>query len=283
MVSGPHLYRFCCVTWDKLFNLSVLYPQNQDTNSSIVGVLYESVYLQHLDQCLVQRKSFELHTHTHTRTPPHTHTHSNPPANLGFHFVWCMRSLSIFHDFIAVSSLLLFLLSLSMWGLVFFFFFAVPLVRFGQTVEFFPTLNHKSPQLSFSVPPNDPVQVVYSSYSSLNSLECCRHSLGSECSGFSGLKPALNVNLESGWEVPQDEPAGWAFWNLNHHHWLRGRKGSWHGGPPPSLCKNLVIHGCVRTKQQASHPCSLELLIPRDHLPRELNHPQSGRRGYLCQ
>lgn len=75
MVSGAHLYTFCCVTWDKLFNLSVLYPQNHDTNSNIVGVLYESMYLQDLDQCLVQRKSFELHTHA----PPNTRIHTPTP------------------------------------------------------------------------------------------------------------------------------------------------------------------------------------------------------------
>lgn len=103
----------------------------------------------------------------------------------------------------------------------------------------------------------------------------------------SGLELALNVNLENGWEVPQDESTGWTpFWNLSHHHWLRGRKGSWHDRPPQSLCKNLVTHGCVRTKTTsglltptAQSSWFLGIIWSLENLILSL----SGRRVDLCE
>ena len=143
-------FKFCCVTWDKLFNLSVPHPPYQVRNSHTVGRLCRLIHFQHLDQCPAKRESFDCtHTHTHTRMYIHPNC-----QQLIFPLSLVCESLSIFCNS-AISSLLSAFFVPVGFGVFFFFLnpFIVPPVRYGQTVEsrvyvHFTMWNHKSQQLA---------------------------------------------------------------------------------------------------------------------------------------
>lgn len=74
-------FKFCCVTWDKLFNLSVPHPPDQVRNSHTVGGLCRLIHLRHTS---AQHRVSPSTEHTHT----HIHIYIPTPSNLYFHFLW---------------------------------------------------------------------------------------------------------------------------------------------------------------------------------------------------